>query len=74
MTSLKSGLGFKLLVPEAITSVMFHPFLPSICFLCWALFRLSGNSEAADHYHFLAKTSSGIHGTFEARMNFRFDK
>ena len=69
MTSLNSQMSFKVLIIEAVTFVLLNPLLPAICFFLWFTFRMSGNTKAAVHHHFLAKTMAGINGTFEVRMN-----
>ena len=52
----------------AAVFIILNPFMPAICNFLWLVCRTSGRQNHGYFYHYLAKLTSGIHGTFEERI------
>ena len=52
----------------AAVFIILNPFMPTICNFLWLVCRISRRWKQEDYYHYLAKVTSGIQGTFEERI------
>ena len=68
MSSMRSNFNLRQQLILGAVIMLLNPFLPPICYFLWLVFLMSGRQKGRDVFHFLAKLSSGIAGTFEVRF------
>ena len=66
MSSMRSSMTLRLQLLLAAVFIILNPFMPAMCNFAWLVSRMSGSEEI--YFHYLAKLTSGINGSFEVRM------
>ena len=68
MSSMTGSMPFSQKAMLAAVFIILNPFMPAICNFLWLVCRISRRWNQEDYYHYLAKVTSGIQGTFEERI------
>ena len=66
MSSMRSSITLRQQLFLAAVFIILNPFMPPMCNFAWMVCRMSGRDGI--YFHYLAKLTSGINGTFEVRM------
>ena len=67
MSSMRSSMSCKEQAMLAAVFIILSPFVPPICNFFWLVCRLSARRNQGVFFHYLAKLTSGINGTFEVK-------
>ena len=71
MSSMRRSLSLKQQTMLAAVFIILSPFVPPICNFLWLVCALSGRQNQGVFFHYLAKLTSGINGTFEVKISLK---